>query len=152
MKLVIAGVNEHGRSYIESSQNLTDTRVIHVWHGGLGDDARRIADIEHDPHIAPMSPPLEPPPGGMHWIYNRVPTLADAESVGYQNTGMHATRTVDFNMVIEGRLNCELDDDVAELEAGDFIILRSANHKWVNPGDTWATMLIMLHQPIIPPA
>jgi hypothetical protein len=152
MKLVIAGVNELGRSYIESSEQLEDTRVIHVWTGGLSDDARRIADMKSDPHVAAMVPPLEPPAGGVHWIYNRVPTVAEAESAGYKNTGMHASRTVDFNMLIEGRLNCELDDDVAELAAGDFIILRSANHKWVNPGDTWATMLILLHQPVIPPS
>ncbi len=88
--------------------------------------------------------------GGVKWVYNRIPPAAEAERYGYHNMGMHTTRTVDFDMLIDGDLTCVLDDGIVELHAGDFIILKAARHQWINPGERMATMLIALHHPVDP--
>ena len=38
----------------------------------------------------------------------------------------HRTRTVDFDFLVSGELNCVLEDETIELDAGDFIIVDAA--------------------------
>jgi hypothetical protein len=114
-----------------------------VWKGPLDDIAAALADETASDHAS-----IEPPPGGMSWAHVRFPPVAEAEAWGYKSVGFHRTRTIDFDHLLSGELNCVLDQDVARLEAGDSIMLRGANHQWINRGDTVATLLCLLHQPV----
>jgi mannose-6-phosphate isomerase-like protein (cupin superfamily) len=145
MTLYIAGVNEQGRSYVESRKELEDMRVIRVWEGSLVDLAATIAGMAPGPDIA-----IEPPLGGVRWVCVQFPSDAEAAAAGYTPMGFHCTRTVDFDYVLAGELNCVLDDETVELNAGDFIVLRMANHRWVNRGKDTVTILCWLHQPAVP--
>jgi len=48
----------------------------------------------------------------------------------------HATATVDVDVILSGRVRLDLPDDVStELEAGDVVVQRGTNHRWVALGD-----------------
>jgi mannose-6-phosphate isomerase-like protein (cupin superfamily) len=147
MKLVMAGTNAAGRSYVESSTELAEERVISVWDGPLDDIAERIASMVPDPHNW-----FEPPPGGVRWSLSTFPPLGDEERYAYKSMGQHLTRTVDFDFLLSGELNCVLDEETVELDAGDFIMMCAANHEWVNRGKTPARLLVVMHQPAKPSA
>jgi len=147
VKLYIAAADADGRSHVASTTELEDTRVVHVWDGSLEDIARTVAGMEPGPDVA-----IEPPAGGARWVYTRFPADADAAAWGYTPMGFHCTRTVDFDFLVSGELDCVLDDETVQLDAGDFIVLRAVNHRWVNRGDGVATMLCLLHQPLAPAA
>jgi hypothetical protein len=142
VKLYIADTNDQERSYLASVEEVEDKRARHVWKGPLDDVAAALAEQTAGDHAS-----IEPPPGGMSWAHVRFPPAAEAEAWGYKSRGFHLTRTIDFDHLLTGELNCVLDDDVVRLEPGDFIILRAANHQWVNRGDRVATLLCLLHQP-----
>jgi hypothetical protein len=143
MKLYIADVDEQGRSYVASVEEVEDKRARHVWKGSLDDVAAALRGQPAGDHAS-----IEPPPGGVSWAHVRFPPAAEAEAWGYKSLGFHRTRTIDFDHLLSGELNCVLDQDVARLEAGDSIMLRGANHQWINRGDTVATLLCLLHQPV----
>jgi hypothetical protein len=140
--LYIADTSDQGRSYLASAEEVEDQRARRVWKGSLDDVAATLAAQTAGHHAS-----IEPPPGGMSWAHVRFPPAAEAAAWGYESRGFHRTRTVDFDHLLAGGLDCVLDEDVVHLEAGDFIILRAANHQWVNHGDTVATLLCLLHQP-----
>jgi mannose-6-phosphate isomerase-like protein (cupin superfamily) len=142
MKLVIASTNDAGRSYVESSTELPEARVVNIWDGPLDDIAARIASMEPDPHHS-----FVPPPGGVRWAISTFPPPGEEQRYGYKSMGQHLTRTVDFDCVLSGAINCVLDEETVELDEGDLIMMRAANHEWVNRGTTPARMLVILHQP-----
>jgi len=45
---------------------------------------------------------------------------------------MQKTRTLDFCLILEGRITLVLDTQEVELEAGDTVVQRGANHAWSN--------------------
>ncbi|MDB5638936.1 MAG: cupin 2, conserved barrel domain protein, partial [Bradyrhizobium sp.] len=45
---------------------------------------------------------------------------------------MQKTRTLDFCLVLEGRITLVLDTQEVHLEAGDTVVQRGANHAWSN--------------------
>lgn len=48
--------------------------------------------------------------------------------------GMHETETVDYAVVISGRITLILDAEEVDLKAGDVVIQRLTNHAWSNRG------------------
>ena len=54
---------------------------------------------------------------------------------GARHPLMHRTETVDYAIVLEGRIDMLLDDDDIPLKAGDVVIQRGTNHCWVNRYD-----------------
>jgi len=97
---------------------------------------------------------LEPPPGGCscrvirfpppppgapveeHWV--RVPGDDPARP------GMHATDTLDFMIVLHGRIVLGLDDGEHHLAAGDTVIQRGTDHRWRVEGDEPCTYLVVM--------
>jgi uncharacterized cupin superfamily protein len=45
---------------------------------------------------------------------------------------MQTTRTLDFCLILEGRITLVLDAQEVDLEAGDTVVQRGANHAWSN--------------------
>lgn len=48
---------------------------------------------------------------------------------------MHATDTIDYLVVLQGRVTLVLESGEADLSAGDFVIDRGVLHAWRNPHD-----------------
>jgi mannose-6-phosphate isomerase-like protein (cupin superfamily) len=50
--------------------------------------------------------------------------------------GMHTTDTIDFEVVLSGRVTLELDDGTeTELHPGDTVVQNGTRHRWRNLGD-----------------
>ena len=47
---------------------------------------------------------------------------------------MHATRTIDYAIIMAGEIDMLLDDEEIHLKAGDVLIQQGTNHAWVNRG------------------
>ncbi|MDF2119604.1 cupin domain-containing protein [Roseiarcaceae bacterium H3SJ34-1] len=47
---------------------------------------------------------------------------------------MHATRSLDYALVLEGEIDMLLDDSEVHLKAGEVVIQQGTNHAWVNRG------------------
>jgi len=47
---------------------------------------------------------------------------------------MHATRTVDYAIIMQGEIDMLLDDTEFHLKAGDVLVQQGTNHAWVNRG------------------
>jgi mannose-6-phosphate isomerase-like protein (cupin superfamily) len=54
--------------------------------------------------------------------------------------GMHKTDTVDYIILLSGRVSMLLDDGEVHLEPMDVVIQRGTNHAWVNRGDEPAVL------------
>lgn len=48
---------------------------------------------------------------------------------------MHATRTIDYAIILHGEIDMLLDDSEVRLKAGDVVIQQGTNHAWVNRGE-----------------
>jgi len=61
------------------------------------------------------------------------------------NPGMHTTPTVDFGVVLKGRVLLELDDNATtELNEGDTYVLHGARHAWRNPTSEPVTLAVVM--------
>jgi len=47
---------------------------------------------------------------------------------------MHRTRSIDYALVLSGKITMMLDEEDVLLEAGDVVVQRGTNHAWVNRG------------------
>jgi mannose-6-phosphate isomerase-like protein (cupin superfamily) len=80
---------------------------------------------------------------GMAEVEARLPgLLAHMEP---DNPGMHTTVTIDFEYVVSGRVVLELDDGASvELGPGDTVVQNGTRHRWRNPFDEPATLVVVL--------
>jgi quercetin dioxygenase-like cupin family protein len=59
--------------------------------------------------------------------------------------GMHATDTIDFEVVLEGTVVLELDDGAeVTLNAGDTVVQNGTRHRWKNPTDKPARLALFV--------
>jgi mannose-6-phosphate isomerase-like protein (cupin superfamily) len=143
MKRVIVATNGEGRSYVESTKELAEGESITVWEGRIDIDEALAA-------IDPASAVdwLEPPLGGVKWRFAHIkPHGEHTHPPGLDKDGMHVTRTVDFQVIVDGEINLVLDEGTVELQAGDFIILKAARHAWRNLGQNTVILMALLTRP-----
>jgi quercetin dioxygenase-like cupin family protein len=57
---------------------------------------------------------------------------------------MHRTETIDYVIVLEGRIDMDMDDSTVSLKAGDVMVQRGTNHAWVNRGAERARVAFVL--------
>src|SRR6478735_459149 len=102
--------------------------------------------------------PIEPPPGGMWWRWIRLPlpdqSLPREEQFldprfgpGDGPRGMHATDTLDFALILDGRIELETETDSTVLGPGDCVVQRGTQHRWRVVGDGPCTYLVGLISP-----
>ncbi len=71
----------------------------------------------------------------------------DAEDALVDTTrhpAMHKTRTVDYIILLSGRVTLLLDEGEVELEPLDVVVQRGTNHAWVNHGEETALLAAIL--------
>lgn len=61
-----------------------------------------------------------------------------------RHPSMHRSETLDYIMVLRGRVKLLLDDDEAVLEPFDVVIQRGTNHAWINLGSEPALLMGVL--------
>jgi len=73
----------------------------------------------------------------------KLPGLADA--LEPDHPGMHTTDTVDVVLVVDGEVECELDDGASvTLRAGDCLVQNGTRHAWRNRSSEPVTLAITM--------
>jgi mannose-6-phosphate isomerase-like protein (cupin superfamily) len=148
MKRVVTGVDDEGRSYVVSSDELTKDEygAVNLWNYRPEDIAQWVAAIPEEG----AATAFEPPPGGSWWVAATFPPNAEpmgTEAPGVDEEGWHTTRTIDFDYVLSGELTLLLDRETVKLQAGDAVVQQATRHAWRNEGTEPAVLLVLLHSP-----
>jgi mannose-6-phosphate isomerase-like protein (cupin superfamily) len=89
--------------------------------------------LEDDRDLAAAEWSLAPPAGGSALRIYQLPPAGEERS----NTGMHATPTLDYVVVISGHVWLVMEDGTeTELGPGDCAVQRGTLHDWQNRGTT----------------
>ncbi len=67
-----------------------------------------------------------------------------------RHPGMHCTETLDFIIVIEGKVRLILDNEERVLLPGDVVVQRATNHAWSCVGDVPALLVAILIDKTLP--
>jgi mannose-6-phosphate isomerase-like protein (cupin superfamily) len=92
-------------------------------------------------------PPLDPAteakmePG---FLMKAVGPAAPARGLPVTHPLMHRTRSVDYAVVLSGKVDMMLDDTAVHLRPGDTIVQQATNHAWVNHGKETCRILFVL--------
>ncbi len=82
---------------------------------------------------------FELPPGDSddldRYVVESMSEFADAT-----RPGMHATPTIDLDIVLAGVVGLELEDGEVRLEPGDIVVQNGTLHRWHNRGDSTAVV------------
>ena len=57
---------------------------------------------------------------------------------------VHRTDSVDYAVIMSGKIDMELDDSVVSLKAGDVLVQRGTIHNWVNRGSAPCVIAFVL--------
>jgi mannose-6-phosphate isomerase-like protein (cupin superfamily) len=121
-------------------------------------------DDGFDPPRGPFV--LEPEPGGLTWRVIRLPLpdpalpreeqfLHDANDHRFsgEKVGMHTTDTIDFEVILDGEIELEVDRGYVRLASGDFVVQRGTRHRWRVVGEKACTYsALMLRTEGAPPS
>ncbi len=58
--------------------------------------------------------------------------------------GMHRTPTIDYIILLKGRVRLVLENGMRDLKPFDVVVQRGTNHAWVNTGDEPALLAAVL--------
>jgi quercetin dioxygenase-like cupin family protein len=131
MRVVTTGTNDGGRSYVASVVERVGppgSEDLHeIFDGSLTVEPREGRSGDYM-EIAPGA-------GGAMWrVFDFAPgVLFDT----------HYTRSIDFDVVVEGTITLGLDEEDVELAAGDCVLIQGDSHSW-KAGDAGCRMLIAL--------
>ena len=134
-----------------------------------GHDANNIAKVIQD---GPASNKKYPRPGAVTtliWVSDEMPADIsvgeNVEDMGARMLGtapprngtrftvndfppgsstLHRTETLDYVIVIAGEIDMEMDNSTVRLKAGDVMVQRGTNHRWVNRGTEVARIAFVL--------
>ena len=162
LRRIVTGRDAHGRSYVVADK---EPRALGTFHEMWATEGAP-AGYGSEDEVADRRVKLEPPERGTVFRFFRVdpedPSV-DAEelerraakafgSIGAahcrpdtaRHAYMHETRTVDYIIVLEGKVTLLLDDDAVDLEPHDVVIQRGTNHAWINRGTEPALLAAIL--------
>lgn len=166
IRRVVTGHNEEGISIFVRDEEVDGDRFdllagwefYDIWAGD------RVANFP-DRGDMPESTSYFPPVGGFRFSFSVVPpldttpveglngeaALAEVEAVMpgmmalIEPDGMHTTDTIDFEVIISGRVYLELTDGSSVLlEAGDTVVQNGTRHVWRNPGPDPCLMAVFM--------
>jgi hypothetical protein len=163
VRRIVTGVNEEGRSYIESDTEFPtgdlppDQRVrVGLWltHSAPASNT--------DPDPSPDGVILRTPPPDRGGTVIRIADIPPEKEQAYdpedlrrracrttpersaRHPGFHATDTIDYAVCLEGEIWAMLDEGETLMRAGDVLVQRGTYHAWSNRSDKTARMLFVL--------
>jgi mannose-6-phosphate isomerase-like protein (cupin superfamily) len=168
LRRVVTGIDAAGKSYIAIDglpANIRESEGRGAAEFWITDATPADNRTSGDPAAA-RPPRLEPPAGGSVIRYFMVApedkTLSSAEveaqsaarfaAMGAshcrvdisRHPSMHTTRTVDYIVVLSGRVTLLLDESEVDLKPFDVVVQRGTNHGWVNRWSEPAVMAAIL--------
>jgi quercetin dioxygenase-like cupin family protein len=76
---------------------------------------------------------------------NRGSVIRVADMLPGGASPMHRTNSIDYGVVLSGRLELELEDGVKTLLGpGDIVIQRGTNHRWRNPSESETCRIVFV--------
>ncbi|HEX6418546.1 MAG TPA: cupin domain-containing protein [Acidimicrobiales bacterium] len=169
VRRVVTGHDEQGRAVFVSDERVAPVRPSLLpgteFHRLWGGDAPpRFPDAGAMPAHTGYFPPL----GGVRFGFFTLPpdegrgvppdldvagALAELEEMlpglaahmEPEAPGMHTTATVDFEVVLSGEVQLELDDGATvRLGPGDTVVQNGTRHRWSNPGSEPAVLAVFI--------
>ncbi|MGY1601725.1 hypothetical protein [Geodermatophilus sp. SYSU D00815] len=162
VRRVVTGLTDDGRSVVVSDEDVPPVRTRAApgaeWHLLWADDAPVLGR-------GGAGTAYFPPPGGVRFGTFALPPGGSAETPddgaaraemdallpGLRATltadpsGMHATASIDLEVVLAGEVVLELPDGPAtRLTAGDTVVQNGAVHRWVNRGTVPAVIALVM--------
>ena len=138
IRRVVTGHTSDGRAIVKIDE--TAKNVISNWQGAFSCVVWSTQgfpvnnDDRTDPATAPIGTTLED--GTVFRIVRYEPGVAPR---------LHRTNSIDYAVVMSGKIDMELDDGVVvTLRAGDILIQRGTIHNWVNPYSEACTIAFVL--------
>ena len=134
---VVTGLNEAGKSCVilDGAAGIAgegQARTLLMWKT---DQAPASNDGNDDAADEPSS--FAFPRGGSKFVIVHFPPGTSE----HNGRGMHASNTLDYGVVLGGRITIVLEDGEADLGPGDLIIDRGVPHAWRNTGSEDAVVL-----------
>lgn len=161
VRRIVTGHDAKGRSVIVSDTTAVMERPLHeLWVTGATP-----ARTGGAPHLGALPTRLEPPQGGtlvrfvrfmptqglgrqeMEQTYAEVFASIEASHARVdtrRHPAMHKTHSLDYGIVLAGRIRLLMDEGEVELKPFDVVIQRGTNHGWENPGAEPALMAFIL--------
>jgi len=157
VRRIVTGHDSEGRSIIAADTTAAMERPLHefwVTHATP-------APLAQPPDLGKLPTRLEPPAGGtvmrfvsfrpaqalsredLERMFSTVFASIDASHTRVdtrRHPGMHKTRSLDYGIVLSGRVKLLLDNEEVDLKPFDVVIQRGTNHAWVN---SWAEPALM---------
>jgi len=121
MRILVTGVDEHGRSCIVEDRTPDDPPSA----AGI--------TVSYAAETASSPPPPRPPGHGDLVPIVRGPGIARWSFVEFPPgtiAPMHHTDSVDFDVILEGSVDIVLDDGPHRLERGDGVVVNGVDHGW----------------------
>jgi mannose-6-phosphate isomerase-like protein (cupin superfamily) len=170
VRRVVTGHDERGKAVFVSDERVAPVTVSLLpgfeFHRLWGSDATpRFPDTGTMPPSGKYFPPIGgfrfglftlPPMGsgstpdpaidleaGQQEFEARLPGLA--QYIEPDESGMHTTPTIDFELVVAGEVTLELDDGATvTLKPGDTVVQNGTRHRWRNHGTEPATLVVFI--------
>ena len=102
----------------------------------------RLMMVALPPNSVMMSPDFDPVAAASEYGA-RLPGLADRFEP--ESPGMHTTDTIDYGVLMSGKISLELDDGRAiALKPGDIVVQNGTRHAWRNHGDKAANLIFVM--------
>lgn len=166
MRRVVTGHNAAGKSLVvfdgpPSERERNNSGIAQIWATDFSPVDNQIVG---DPALRPVK--LATPPGGsLFWLCKIAPMSAAASSADSERTAakalerfgagdairasssrpdMHATKTLDYAVVLAGEVTLILDEGEVTLKPFDTVVQRGTNHTWENRGTEPALIAFVL--------
>lgn len=161
-RVIVTGINKAGKSAVveEAHATLVGPGNFDFWQTKAGQPPHDIATGR-----APMK--FFPAPGGTMFRLFTIPpadpnmTPADVAAIQdmlfsaigipearvdtTRHPMMHATPTVDYIVLLSGKISLQLDEgDAIELKPFDAVVQRATNHSWVNTAHEPALLMCVM--------
>lgn len=161
VRRVVTGHDAEGRSIIAADTTAAMERPLHEFWITRATPAR----LDGPPDLDNLPTRLEPPTAGtvmrfvsfrpaqavsredLEQMFSSVFASIDASHTRVdtrRHPGMHRTRTLDYGIVLAGRVKLLVDNGEVELKPYDVVIQRGTNHAWVNSWPEPALMAFVL--------
>jgi hypothetical protein len=117
------------------SQELLGAKIIELWETA----GAPVIPLESEKYKTPLAFKM-PAPGETRLRLTVIPPDGE-HSAG---SGMHKTKTIDYDVILSGELRMEMDDGVeVRLNPGDCVIQNGTRHAWRNRSSQNCVMLTM---------
>ncbi len=140
IRRVVTGHDENLKAFIVSDAPASNSRTRIEGHCStlIWATDTMPTDITSDEDMGERQMGTSPPPNGTRFCVHEI-----EPGIDYEPT-FHRTDTIDYVLIIKGKLKMKLDKDETVLGPGDVVVMRGTGHSWTNVGDETCIVAFVL--------